>query len=90
MSVQTIPESVASDLGLVAGVELAKVTSGTPAAKAGLHGSTGTKQVDGDAYPTGGDVITEIDGQKRLNGRGAPARDRLEAPWRHGLDHVLA
>ena len=63
VSVQTIPESVASDLGLVAGVELAKVTSGTPAAKAGLHGSTGTKQVDGDAYPTGGDVLTEIDGQ---------------------------
>jgi S1-C subfamily serine protease len=63
VSVQTIPESVASDLGLVAGVELAKVTSGTPAAKAGLHGSTGTKRVEGDAYPTGGDVLTEIDGQ---------------------------
>ena len=63
VSVQTIPDSVASDLGLVAGVELAKVTSGTPAAKAGLHGSTGTKRVEGDAYPTGGDVITELDGQ---------------------------
>jgi S1-C subfamily serine protease len=64
VSVQTIPDSVASDLGLVAGVELAKVTGGTPAAKAGLHGSTGTKRVEGDAYPTGGDVLTEIDGQK--------------------------
>ena len=64
VSVQTIPESVASDLGLVAGVELARVTGGTPAAKAGLHGSTGTKRVEGDAYPTGGDVLTEIDGQK--------------------------
>jgi S1-C subfamily serine protease len=64
VSVQTIPESVASDLGLVAGVELAKVTSGTPAAKAGLHAATGTKRVEGDAYPTGGDVLTEVDGQK--------------------------
>ena len=64
VSVQTIPESVASDLGLVAGVELAKVTSGTPAAKAGLHGSTGDEESRGRAYPTGGDVLTEIDGQK--------------------------
>jgi S1-C subfamily serine protease len=64
VGVATIPESVASDLDLVAGVELEKVTSGTPAANAGLHGSTGSKIVDGDAYPTGGDVVTEVDGQK--------------------------
>jgi putative serine protease PepD len=64
VSVQTIPEPVASDLGLVAGVELANVTSGTPAAKAGLRAATGEKTVEGDVYPIGGDVITEIDGQK--------------------------
>ena len=64
VSVQTIPESVASDLGLVAGVELANVTSGTPAAKAGLRAATGEKMLEGEIYPTGGDVITEIDGQQ--------------------------
>ena len=64
VSVATIPPSVADQLKLVEGVELADVNSGTPAAKAGLHGSTGQQTVDGDQYPTGGDVITELDGQK--------------------------
>jgi S1-C subfamily serine protease len=64
VSVLTVPASVASDLKLAAGVELRKVTSGTPAAKAGLHGATGTKTVEGESYPTGGDVITEVEGQK--------------------------
>jgi S1-C subfamily serine protease len=64
VSVQTIPASVASQLNLVEGVELVTVRSGTPADDAGLKASTGTKTVDGDQYPTGGDVITEFGGQK--------------------------
>src|SRR6266540_2355315 len=63
VSVETIPSSVASALGVPAGVELAQVRSGTPAARAGLHGSTGTRTIDGQEYPTGGDVVTAIDGE---------------------------
>jgi S1-C subfamily serine protease len=63
VSVQSIPASVASELDLVTGVELDTVRNGTPAAKAGLHAATGKKTVRGTAYRTGGDVITELDGQ---------------------------
>src|SRR6266516_445286 len=63
VSVETIPSSAASALGVPAGVELAQVRSGTPAARAGLHGSTGTRTIDGQEYPTGGDVVTAIDGE---------------------------
>ena len=64
VSVQQISSSVADQLNLVVGVEVATVKSGTPAAKAGLKGSTGSKTIAGQQYPTGGDVITAIDGQK--------------------------
>ncbi len=64
VSVQTIPATAADELNLVEGVELVRVTQGTPAAKAGLRPATGTKTVDGDPYRTGGDVITEFDGEK--------------------------
>jgi putative serine protease PepD len=64
VSVQTIPATAASELELVEGVALKQVTGGTPAAKAGLRAARGTKTVDGDSYPTGGDVITEFDGEK--------------------------
>jgi putative serine protease PepD len=64
VSVQEIPESVADQLDLAAGVEIATVKAGTPAKKAGLKGSTGEKTIDGQQYPTGGDVITQIDGRK--------------------------
>lgn len=63
VSVQTVPATAADELDLVEGVELVKVTEGTPAAKAGLRSATGTKIVDGDPYRTGGDVITEFDGE---------------------------
>ena len=64
VSVQTIPASVAPELDLVGGVALQKVTGTTPAGKAGLRGATGTKDIDGERYATGGDVITEFDGEK--------------------------
>ena len=60
----TIPASVAGDLNLAAGAEIATVRPGTPAAKAGLHASTGTRTVNGQAFPTGGDVITSVGGTK--------------------------
>jgi putative serine protease PepD len=60
----TIPSSVAADLNLTAGAEVATVRNGTPAAKAGLRAATGTRTVNGQDYPTGGDVITAVDGEK--------------------------
>src|SRR5438128_2462783 len=60
----TIPSSVAADLSLTAGAEVATVRNGTPAAKAGLRAATGTRTVNGQDYPTGGDVITAVDGEK--------------------------
>ena len=96
VSVATVPESVASDLKLVAGVELKKVTSGTPAAKAGLHDAIGTKVIDGEPYPTGGDVITEVDGQTMTTSeqlqRAIDARrpgDTVSITyWRNGSSHT--
>ena len=96
VGVQTIPESVASDLKLVAGVELQKVTSGTPAAKAGLHGATGTKIVDGDQYATGGDVVTEVDGQTVATAEELQRAIDAKHPgdtvsityWRNGKSHT--
>jgi len=96
VSVATVPESVASELKLVAGVELRKVTNGTPAARAGFHDATGTKVIDGEPYPTGGDVITEVDGQKMTTAeelqRAIDARrpgDTVSITyWRSGSSHT--
>jgi putative serine protease PepD len=62
VGVQEIPASVADELDLVEGVALTEVRADTPAARAGLRAATGSRLVDGQSYPTGGDVITEIDG----------------------------
>ena len=67
VEIQDVPASVADELGLVAGVQIAEfpnLDARTPAQKAGLRAATGQKTVDGEPYSTGGDVITEIDGQK--------------------------
>jgi putative serine protease PepD len=96
VGVATVPESVASDLNLVAGVELDKVTSGTPAAKAGLHAATGQKTVDGELYPTGGDVITAVDGHKVTTAEELQRTIDAKHPgdtvsityWRNGKSHT--
>ncbi len=59
-----IPAGVAQQLDLATGVEVTDVRSGTPAAKAGLKAATGTTTVNGQEYPTGGDVIVTFDGAK--------------------------
>jgi S1-C subfamily serine protease len=63
IGLQAIPSSVADELDLPAGVEVTEVRDGTPAARAGLRQATSTRTVDGQQYPTGGDVITEVDGR---------------------------
>ena len=44
------------------GAAITDVRSGTPAEKAGLREATGTRTVDGQELPSGGDVIVELDG----------------------------
>ena len=63
VAIESIPAAAANTLGTKAGAAVTEVRSGSPAAAAGLKASTGTKTVDGQAYPTGGDVITAVDGQ---------------------------
>jgi putative serine protease PepD len=45
------------------GVAVTNVLPGTPAETAGLRPATGTKVVDGEELPTGGDVIVSFDGE---------------------------
>jgi putative serine protease PepD len=61
--IQTIPSDAAAQLGGKAGVEVTTVVAGSPAAKAGLKAATGSQVVNGQQYPTGGDLITAVDGQ---------------------------
>jgi S1-C subfamily serine protease len=65
--IQTIPSDAAAALNIPLGVEIKDVKPGTPAAKAGLKGATGSQVVNGQPYVTGGDVITKVDGQPVTN-----------------------
>lgn len=65
--IETIPSDAAAALNIPVGVEIRDVKPGTPAARAGLKGSTGSQVVNGQAYVTGGDVITEVDGRPVTN-----------------------
>jgi putative serine protease PepD len=57
----SLSQSVADELGVPAGAMVTEVREGTPAAKAGLKAASGSAMVDGQSYPTGGDVITAVD-----------------------------
>ena len=46
------------------GAAVTEVHSDSPAEKAGLRPATGTRTVDGEDVPSGGDVIVELDGQE--------------------------
>jgi serine protease Do len=66
ISGMTLSTDVANAMNLAQGqqgVEVVNVQSGSPADKAGLQGSTGTTTVNGQDVPTGGDVITAVNGQ---------------------------
>jgi putative serine protease PepD len=97
VSVQTIPESVADQLKLVAGAELNEVRPGTPAKKAGLQASTGKQTLGGTPYVTGGDVITAVDGQtiatseqlQRAIDSHKPGDTIQLTYWRNGDSHTV-
>jgi len=46
------------------GAMIAKVTTDSPAAKAGLKGATGETTIGGQSYAVGGDVIVQANGKK--------------------------
>jgi putative serine protease PepD len=98
VSVQEIPSTVADQLGAVAGVEITLVRSNTPAKDAGLVGSTGKKTIDGQQYPTGGDIITAIDGQSMTSSEAVQQAIDSHHPgdkisityWRKGESHTVS
>ncbi len=59
-----IDPDLATVLGLVdsRGFLIVTVVENSPASKAGLHGSTETKEVNEISFPIGGDVILSVDG----------------------------
>jgi S1-C subfamily serine protease len=61
VAVASLSQSVADELGVPAGPMVTEVRQGTPAADAGLRAATGSAMVDGQSFPTGGDVITAVD-----------------------------
>ena len=63
VGIATITDALSSQLGLPAGVEVTQVTSGGPAADAGLKAADATTVVGGQEFPTGGDVITAVNGK---------------------------
>ena len=64
ISGRDIDPDLANALGLVdaKGFLVVTVVEDSPAEKAGLQGSTQTKEVDGVNYPIGGDIIVAVDG----------------------------
>ena len=68
VGVASLSESVASELGVPAGAMVTEVRQGTPAAEAGLRAASGSEMVNGQSYPTGGDVITAVDGTAITDG----------------------
>ena len=97
VQIKTIPATVASQLKLVGGVEIDAVKNNTPAKAAGLKAATGTKTVGTDAYPTGGDIITAIDGQKVTTSEELQRAVDAKSPgdtvkldyWRDGKSHTV-
>ena len=61
VAVATLSQSVADELGVPAGAMVTEVRQGTPAADSGLRAAAGSAMVDGQSFPTGGDVITAVD-----------------------------
>jgi S1-C subfamily serine protease len=98
VAVATVPASVARSIGSHAGVALTEVRSGTPAASAGLRAATGSRTVGGTPYPTGGDVITAVNGKAIATATDLQAAIDARRPgqkvsityWRAGKTHTVS
>jgi S1-C subfamily serine protease len=66
ISMQAIDENLAETFRLPVdeGVLITQVQPGSPAAEAGLRGSTRSVVIDGQTYQLGGDIVTKVDGQE--------------------------
>jgi len=66
ISGRSINPDLVKILGLVdaRGFLIVTVIDNSPASKAGLHGSTDTKEIEGFNYPLGGDIILSVDGKE--------------------------
>jgi len=66
VSAEDVTPSIARRFGYAAkrGALVSRVEGGTPAAAAGLHGSTRTESFNGANVSVGGDVIVAIDGRR--------------------------
>ncbi|HEY5197094.1 MAG TPA: trypsin-like peptidase domain-containing protein [Solirubrobacteraceae bacterium] len=62
------PSLAALNLPVSSGALVQAVTSGSPAAKAGLRAGTVTAQIDGGQVQLGGDIIVSVDGRKVSTG----------------------
>jgi putative serine protease PepD len=80
----TLPQAAATQLGEAAGVAVATVQPGSAAAAAGLKAATGSATVAGQQYPTGGDVITKVDG-----GTVATADDLRASSAKHAVGDTI-
>jgi putative serine protease PepD len=63
VGIATIDESLSAELNVPAGVEVTQVTPGGPADRAGLEAADATSVVTGQEVPTGGDIITAVNGK---------------------------
>jgi putative serine protease PepD len=63
VDIETVSPALSKATGLPVGVEVVRVMKGSPASKVGLHAAT-TQSARAGGFPTGGDVITALNGQK--------------------------
>jgi S1-C subfamily serine protease len=59
---QTIDETAAEALDLPRGAMITTIVDGAPASRTNLRAADGQRTVQGEIYATGGDVVTEVDG----------------------------
>jgi S1-C subfamily serine protease len=60
----TLRMATANELTVARGAYIADIVPGSPAADAGLRGTSGEAQVDGLPVPIGGDVVLAVDGRE--------------------------
>ncbi|HLK42357.1 MAG TPA: trypsin-like peptidase domain-containing protein [Thermoleophilia bacterium] len=62
VDIETVSPALSKATGLPVGVEVVKVMKNSPASKVGLRAAT-TQSAQAGGFPTGGDVITAVNGQ---------------------------